>query len=337
MNAGSSPLKTISTADAGISERREFWQANAVPLFGRLELEPQSRQAFQARCEHARVADLLLCRLSTSVPHRIIRTDAAVRQDEHGYVKAVLQAQGCSIVEQSGRRALLRPGEWSVYDANQPYSVAIPDRAELYIVMMPRGRISAWELEFHRLFLRRLSGRRGLGKLIWSLIFATLDQIPEIQNHSNPDVADIITQMFRLALSGSSNGCASASSKETLRERVKSYISSHLGDPELSITRLATVTGCTKRYLHMVFQQESMSISDYIRKLRLERCRKDLLDPAYAHRSITDIAYSWGFNNSNHFSRCFRDEFGVSPRLSRSEFAERFIGTEKHLSAHPGR
>ena len=258
-----------------------------------------------------------------------MRTEAAVRQDERGYLKAVLQAKGCSIVEQSGRRALLHPGEWIVYDANQSYSVAIPNRAELYVVMIPRGRISTRDPGLHRLFLKRLSGHRGLGKLIWSLIYTTFDQIPEIQDTSNHDVADIITQMIRLALDGFSSGCAAENSKEVLRERMKSYISSHLGDPELSITKLATVTGCTKRYLHMVFQQENMSISDYIRKLRLERCRSDLLNPAFANRSITDIAYTWGFNNSNHFSRCFRDEFGVSPRTSRSEFALPLIGPEK--------
>ena len=329
MSADASILKTVSTDGVGASERRDFWETNAAPLFGRLELKPQSRQAFQASCKYASIADLLLCKLSTSVPHRIIRTEAVVRQDERGYVKAVLQTKGCSIVEQSGRRALLHPGEWMVYDANQSYSVAIPDRAEMSIVMMPRGRILTRDFEFHRLVLRRLSGHRGLGKLIWSLISATFDQIPEIQSASSHDVADIVTQMIRLALDGFSNGCAPVDSKETLRDRVKSYISCRLGDPELSITRLATVTGCTKRYLHMVFQQEGMTISDYIRKLRLEHCRRDLSNPAYARRSITDIAYSWGFNNSNHFSRCFRNEFGVSPRVSRAESATRLIEPRK--------
>ncbi|HXU20474.1 MAG TPA: helix-turn-helix domain-containing protein, partial [Verrucomicrobiae bacterium] len=89
---------------------------------------------------------------------------------------------------------------------------------------------------------------------------------------------------------------------------------------------------CTKRYLHMIFHSEDVSISDYILKLRLERCREDLLNPACAHKSITDIAYSWGFNNSNHFSRCFKRAFGVAPRRTRSEFAPwPTASPEKHL------
>jgi len=78
------------------------------------------------------------------------------------------------------------------------------------------------------------------------------------------------------------------------RTRENLYIASHLGDPELSLAKLARSTGCTKRYLHMAFQPEEISISDYILKQRVERCREDLLNPAFAHRSITEIAFSWG-------------------------------------------
>ncbi len=70
---------------------------------------------------------------------------------------------------------------------------------------------------------------------------------------------------------------ASTNSREALRDRIKLYVLNHLGDPDLSITKLAAATGCTKRYLHMAFQPENVSISDHILKARLERCREDLL------------------------------------------------------------
>jgi AraC-like DNA-binding protein len=128
--------------------------------------------------------------------------------------------------------------------------------------------------------------------------------------------------MIRLALLESADEHSGVDSKESIRERVKRYILSHLRDPDLSITKLAGTARCTKRYLHMAFHSENVSISDYILKLRLQRCREDLLNPAFAHRSITDIAYSWGFNSSNHFSRCFKQEFGASPRSLRAEFGQ---------------
>jgi AraC-like DNA-binding protein len=30
-------------------------------------------------------------------------------------------------------------------------------------------------------------------------------------------------------------------------------------------------------------------------------------------KSITQIAFSWGFNNAAHFSRCFKTRFGATP------------------------
>ena len=74
---------------------------------------------------------------------------------------------------------------------------------------------------------------------------------------------------------------------------------------------------CGKRNLHKVFSHDGATISDYIWRLRLARCRSDLVAPSCAWKSITEIAYSWGFNSSTHFSKAFKETFGISPRLYR--------------------
>ncbi|HXJ15809.1 MAG TPA: helix-turn-helix domain-containing protein [Candidatus Polarisedimenticolia bacterium] len=318
LNASISPFQSVSTAGVKVIDRRDFWEASARQLFGTVQLEMQRRDVFSANFEYTSVADLVFCRLGSSVPHRVTRTDAASGYPRRNFVKAVLQIDGRSVLSQHGRTTPLRAGEWSVYDFEQPYSVEIPKRTELCILLIPRDKVLTGDSDLGSFALRRFSGRRGLGKLIWSLVLATFDQIPEIQDRSSRDVADILVQLIRMALVDSSQGRVSVDSKEALRQRVKLYIARHLSDPELSITKLANATQCSKRYLHMVFQPEKISISDYILKLRLDRCREDLLNSALASRSITDIAYSWGFNNSNHFSRCFKQEFGVCPRHMRS-------------------
>ena len=315
------PLKCISTEGIKASERREFWRASVVPVFGSLEVQCPGGEAFNASFEYTSVADLVFSRLRSPAPHRVVRTGPSARIDNRSFVKAALLTGGRSILEQNGRTTPLRAGEWSIYDTAQPYSMTVPDRAEMLFVLIPREKLLTRSLDLQNLVARRFSGRHGVGKLIWSLISNTFDQILEIRNRSSREVADIVVQMTRLALIDFSGERPSQDSREALRDRVKLYIASHLGDADLSITKLASVTGCTKRYLHMTFQQEDVSISDYILKLRLERCREELLNPACAERSITDIAYAWGFNSSNHFSRCFKQAFGASPRRSRSEFA----------------
>lgn len=322
LSAGISPLKSMSTAGVKPSERRDFWQTNAGLLCGGFRLEVQGDQAFNASINYTSVADLVFCRLSSSSRHRVVHTAPLVRRGDRDFVKAMFQTEGSSFVEQDGHAALLQPGDWTIYETRKPSNVVFPGRAGMFFLMIPREKVLTRNFDLGNLVAHRFSGSRGLGKLIWSLLSATFDQIPEIGNRSGQDVADIVVQMIRLALLESAGEHAWVDSKEAIRERVKRYISSHLSDPELSITKLAGTTGCTKRYLHMAFHSENVSISDYILKLRLKRCREDLLNRAFVHRSITDIAYSWGFNSSNHFSRCFKDEFGVSPRSLRTEFAQ---------------
>lgn len=319
--SGTLPFKCVSTDSVRVSDRRAFWEDGAAAIFGTVQVEASSREVFDASVEYKSVADMTLCRLATSTVHRAMRTDLVAGNDSRDFLKAVLQKEGTSILEQSGRRTVLRVGEWTIYDAQRPYRVEVPGRCRLSVLLMPREKVVPRNFDVAKLILRRFSGRRGLGKLIWSLIRTTFEQIAEIQDRSTEEVADILARMIRLALLDSTSGERAVNSRDALRERVKQYISSHLGDPELSIAKLASVTHCTKRYLHMVFESEQVSLSDYILERRLDRCRQEFLDPASTHKSITEIAYSWGFNNSNHFSRCFKRAFGTSPRRFRSEIA----------------
>lgn len=318
-NPAGFPLEIISTDSVNVAERREFWQSGSSVIFGMLLMEQHGREPFDAKFSYTRLGDLMFCRLAAGVSHRAVRTKAVARRDDRPFLKAVLQTKGRSLIEQGGCRAPLEPGEWTVYDAGEPYSVKLSADSEFSLILVPREKIVTRGFDLRSLVLRPFSARRGCGKLIWSLLDTTIDQIPELRTHSSFDVAEIVAQMFRMALFDSFDGRGPVKSGTALRERLKFYISAHLSDPDLSIAKLADLTHCSKRYLHMTFRPEGVSISDYILKARLERCRSELLRPASAQRSITDIAYSWGFNNSNHFSRCFKREFGVAPRELRND------------------
>ena len=50
---------------------------------------------------------------------------------------------------------------------------------------------------------------------------------------------------------------------------------------------------------------------------RLEGVAENLRIPALLGRSITEIAFSWGFNDLSHFSRAVRAKFGASPKAFR--------------------
>jgi AraC-like DNA-binding protein len=102
--------------------------------------------------------------------------------------------------------------------------------------------------------------------------------------------------------------------RSALLYRLKNYILTHLRDPELSMPRAAAATGISPRYASDLMAAEHTSFRSYVQMQRLERCRRDLSDPAHAARHVSDIAFAWGFNDLAHFSRIFKQRFGLSPR-----------------------
>ena len=99
-----------------------------------------------------------------------------------------------------------------------------------------------------------------------------------------------------------------------LYELAQAFIHDHLRDPDLSIDQISVALGCSKRYLHMLFSDRGLTVSEYIWRARLLNCRQDL--ETQCNKTITDVAFSWGFSSSSHFSRVFRKYFGLPHRLS---------------------
>jgi AraC-like DNA-binding protein len=61
----------------------------------------------------------------------------------------------------------------------------------------------------------------------------------------------------------------------------------------------------------MSFKDEPVGISEYIWQTRLEKCRRELETAKINGRSVTDIAFSWGFSSSSHFCRLFKQKYGA--------------------------
>jgi AraC-like DNA-binding protein len=95
--------------------------------------------------------------------------------------------------------------------------------------------------------------------------------------------------------------------------RIHAFIDAQLGDPELTPAAVAAAHHISLRYLHKLFEPEPQGVAGMIRQRRLERCRHDLLDPAQADRPVAGIAARWGFSSAAHFSRVFRDAYGLPP------------------------
>lgn len=117
--------------------------------------------------------------------------------------------------------------------------------------------------------------------------------------------------------------------------RVTSVIDTRLADPELGLRDIAGEVGLSSRYVQRLFELHGDGFTRYIRQRRLERSRAELLDLSRSAISIAQIAHSWGFTSASHFSRSFRDAFGISPRALRE--GSREAPLPYAFRGHPGR
>jgi AraC-like DNA-binding protein len=136
-----------------------------------------------------------------------------------------------------------------------------------------------------------------------------------------PDSIECVIDLVRALYAGP------ARAEETTRLRtraeilldIQAFIETHLGDPELDPDRIARASFISTRYLHKLFESEGTSVCRWIRESRLERCRRDLLDPSLDDETILTIASRWGLPGPQHFSRLFRSAYGCSPSDLRRE------------------
>ena len=94
----------------------------------------------------------------------------------------------------------------------------------------------------------------------------------------------------------------------------KSYISQHLAEPDLGAEAIARALFISVRQVYKLWETEPRSLGQWILERRLDAARRELTSPRRRHQTIAAIAGRWGFVDATHFSRRFRQAYGMSPR-----------------------
>ena len=103
---------------------------------------------------------------------------------------------------------------------------------------------------------------------------------------------------------------------DALMERIMKCINENLTDPDFNVEKLTEKAGISRTQLHRKMKEiAGVSTGEFIRNLRLEQAARLIEEDKI---NFTQVAYSVGFNNQNHFSTIFKKHFGMSP----SEYAE---------------
>jgi AraC-like DNA-binding protein len=105
---------------------------------------------------------------------------------------------------------------------------------------------------------------------------------------------------------------ASAATREALFVSACRIIQVKCGDPCLAPGPIASEMGISKRLLHRIFAERGDTVMKQVLAERVSRAAKLLAAPESRQRSITEIAFACGFNDSAHFSRAFAERMHMT-------------------------
>jgi AraC-like DNA-binding protein len=219
------------------------------------------------------------------------------------------------------KTVVLEPGDVTVTDSAKPVSITTKDPYSTIGLTVPESVLRTFIPDPDRVVGVRFSGKTGFSKIV-SYMLLTMWEHAEARNFDAVG-ADLANNMLSIlsACCEVNRDSEVVQNAELLvkQEKIKDAINQRLRKPDLCIGDLAKQFGCSIRYIQRLFSEEDCTVSKYIRRQRLEGCKRQLADAAWLHHSITEIAFNWGFNSSAHFSRVFREEYGISAREYRKQ------------------
>jgi len=235
-----------------------------------------------------------------------------IRRNPVDFCFANFQLEGSCVVRQDGQETLVSPGDFSVVDSTRPYFLDFREDWRVLSFRIPRDQLVSRLAAPRQAMARCVSGQTGLG-LIAARFARSLEHVDagiHAQDGLSAALNGIITTALGATLEAQERDRLPV--RAAFRQAVETYIADHLMEPRLGPDLLAARFKVSRRTLYGLFEDAPLSVSGLIRELRLQHSARDLRSAG--HPGVLAVALRWGFNDASHFSRLFKQRFGISPR-----------------------
>jgi AraC-like DNA-binding protein len=331
-------LSHVRLDDLPVEDRFDVWWEAVAQSVVPVEVVSENRGGFWGEMTSLDLGTVQLSRVRCA-SFEAQRTPRLIRRSDPDLYQLSLTLRGCSGFQQEGREVSLGPSDLIVYDTSRAFrawTVADPpvvedgpgepptDPAEGLILQLPRELLPMRADEVSRLLAVRLSGGDGVGGVLNAVLRQLITRppamTPETAARLSATVLDLIAALLAEE-SGTPPPPSHDERQDALLLRVQSFVERNLGEPALAPADIAAAHHISVRYLHKLFQRHALTVAGWIRRRRLERCRRDLANPLLAHQTVQVIAGRWGFTSDSHFNRLFREAYDVTPAAYRRSLA----------------
>jgi AraC-like DNA-binding protein len=308
------PAIVHSTTDVAPRQSFEYWHDWVCGTFVNLDCDSPNRDNFSGSLLSQPISSLLL---TTMVSDRmeLARSPARIAAGREDCLLIAIEGRTTSALLQDGREGVLHAGDFAIVDSCRPYSVLFQEGFQHHVLRIPRREMTRRVGMIDAVTGSTISGSRGAGKLASTLCRIISGEPDTLPSGTMGQVADSLLDLFAVAI-GANMGegyVSDTSVRNAWFVRIRNYIDRHLAEPALSRSTIAAALGVSVRYLTDIFSSNDMTVNAYIWERRMHRCCLALDDPSQRGRSISSIAYGWGFNDTSHFSRAFKERYGITP------------------------
>ncbi|MGR6973162.1 helix-turn-helix domain-containing protein [Streptomyces cynarae] len=230
-----------------------------------------------------------------------------------------IHVRGSVAVTCAGVRVFLEPGDMVFCDPDRRHLLEYGENCRMRFFRVPRGCLGVSERDLSRVVGVPVRHGEGMGALVSDFLSALA---AEAEFHRSPigvriarsavDLLSVLVMELLEKETGAGTPGVSKAGSEMLY-RIRAHIEEHLTEPDLSPESIALAHHISVRYLHKLFQNDGTTVSQWVRQRRLAACRNELGRTSGRRTTVAAVAHRWGFTSPSHFSRAFRDAYGMSP------------------------
>ncbi|MFC7328943.1 AraC family transcriptional regulator [Marinactinospora rubrisoli] len=312
----------IDTDDLPRDERLDHWNAVLVDAFAPLRATSEHAPGYRARYRRLNLGTTRMY-ATFFQPMTIVRTPRLVRQsDPDRYFLNLVQRGTLAITENTGDtgETVFPTGHFHPNDSATSFRMHLDHGngpMRVLSTVIPKDQVPLPSAMAARIIGRPVPSTDGIAALLAGLLTQVSTDADRYTPADGPrleaTVADLVAALFAHELENES-ALEPETRRRTLFLQVQAFIQRHLPDPDLNPTTIAAAHHISTSHLHRLFHDNGTTVSDWIRRQRLEHARRDLTEPALATEPIADIAARWGFRHPAAFSRAFRTVYGTPPR-----------------------
>ncbi len=304
----------LATDDMDVEHQFSGFRRAVRKEITELNVERYERGSFSALVKKNRAGRFNFTHVECD-PVQIERCASGIEMDREDCYFLTVQRTGSGTIRQMGREVELQPGDFAIVDSTVPYVITFTEPVTRLVARFARSDFLQRGCTSEHYCGRVFHTTAGTGKIASDL----LDMLCASDGDLDAGLGMSLSSaaMDAIAISDPQGGPvrqkASSFAQGELLKRVRSIVLARLPEPDLNTDLIAQEAGVSVRYLHKVFSGTGTTLNRWIQQERLARCYRQLASPHHDHRSIQEIAFNNGFNDSGYFSNRFVRMYGVKP------------------------